>query len=110
MKAVQFARFGGADVLEYVDVPQPSPHSGDVLIEVTAAGLNYVDIRERQGVYQQAETHVGGVTLPRIPGLQAVGIVTKLGPSGDQSLIGKKVVALLPDGAVMRSMCASRRQ
>jgi NADPH:quinone reductase-like Zn-dependent oxidoreductase len=41
MKAVQFARFGGADVLEYVDVPQPSPHSGDVLIEVTAAGLNY---------------------------------------------------------------------
>lgn len=110
MKAVQFARFGGADVLQYVEVPQPSPHSGDVLIEVTAAGVNYVDIRERQGIYQQAKTHVGGVTLTRIPGVQAIGIVTKVCLSGDQSLLGKKVVALLPDGEVMHSMCAPRLQ
>jgi len=98
MKAIQFSRFGGADVLEYVDLPRPSPQNDDLLVEVTAAGVNYPDIRERQGVYQRAETHVGGVTLPRVSGLQAVGRVAAVGAQGDQSLIGKKVVALLPAG------------
>jgi hypothetical protein len=62
MTAIQFSRFGDGDVLEYVDLPLPSPQNEDILIEVTAAGVNYPDIRERQGVYQRAGTHVGGVT------------------------------------------------
>jgi NADPH:quinone reductase len=98
MKAIQFSRFGGPEVLEYVDIPQPSPQQDDLLIEVKAAGVNYPDIRERQGVYQRAETHVGGVVLPRVSGLHATGIVADVGPRGDQNLIGKKVVALLPTG------------
>jgi NADPH:quinone reductase len=64
MKAIQFSRFGGAEVLDYVDLPQPSQQTDEVLIEVTAAGVNFPDIRERMGVYQRAETHVGGVVLP----------------------------------------------
>ena len=58
-------------------------------------GVNFPDIRERMGVYQRTETHVGGVALPRVSGLQAVGRVVEVGAKCDHSLIGKKVVALL---------------
>jgi NADPH2:quinone reductase len=51
MKAIQFSQFGGRDVLEYVEVAKPLPHADDLLIEVTASGVNFVDIRERMGVY-----------------------------------------------------------
>ncbi len=98
MKAIQFSRFGGPDVLDYVDLPRPSPLKNEVLIEVTAAGVNFPDVRERQGVYQRAETHVGGVTLPRVSGLQVVGRVIEVDAHGDRSPIGKKVLALLPAG------------
>ena len=98
MKAIQFSRFGGAEVLDYVDVPRPSPRTEEVLIEVTASGVNFPDVRERMGVYQRAETHVGGVVLPRVSGLQAVGRVLEVGEKCDPGLIGKKVVALLPGG------------
>src|SRR5271170_3510269 len=98
MKAIQFSRFGGAEVLDYVDLPRPTPQADEVLIEVTAAGVNFPDIRERMGVYQRADTHVGGVVLPRVTGLQVVGTVTDIGPQGGRELIGQKVVALLPKG------------
>lgn len=98
MKAIQFTKFGAAHVLKLVDIPTPLPQRDELLIEVTASGVNYVDVRERQGVYQRADTKVGGATLPRTPGLQASGIVTEVGPKGDRGLIGKSVVALLPGG------------
>jgi len=98
MKAIQFSRFGGPDVLDYVDLPRPSPRNDEVLIQVTAAGINFPDIREREGIYQRAETHVGGVVLPRVGGLQVVGKVIDVGPKGAHGLIDKKVVALLPAG------------
>lgn len=99
MKAIQFSRFGGPEVLDYVDVPTPVPVDDEVLIEVTAAGVNYVDIRERLGVYHSSAAHVdSGLTLPRISGLQGVGVVRDVGTQGDQSLIGKRVMALLTRG------------
>ena len=98
MKAVQFARFGGPEVLEFVDLPRPVPRAGEVLIEVTAAGVNFPDIRERMGVYQRAETHVGGVVLPHVSGLQVAGRAAEIGPQGDRTLVGRKVLALLPAG------------
>jgi Zn-dependent alcohol dehydrogenase len=98
MKAVQFAHFGERDVLEYIDVATPKPKNDDLLIEVTAAGVNFVDIRERMGVYGRPETHVGHIDLPHISGLQAVGTVMEVGPSGDRSRIGAKVMSYLPAG------------
>jgi NADPH:quinone reductase len=98
MKAVQFAHFGERDVLEYIDVATPKPKNDDLLIEVSAAGVNFVDIRERMGVYGRPETHVGHIDLPHISGLQAVGTVMEVGPSGDRSRIGAKVMSYLPAG------------
>jgi NADPH2:quinone reductase len=107
MKAIQFSRFGNRDVLEYVEVAKPSPQNDDVLIEVTASGVNFVDIRERQGIYARAETHVGqDKGLPRISGLQAVGYATAVGPLGNRDLVGQKVVALLPSGGYAQFVTA----
>ena len=97
MKAIQFARFGGAEVLEYVDIDRPVPKADQILIEVSASAVNFPDIRERSGIYQRAETHVGGVMLPHVTGLQAVGRVVQTGTDADTRLLGCKVVALLPE-------------
>jgi NADPH2:quinone reductase len=99
MKAISYARFGGAEVLEYIDVTRPDPGAGEVLIETTAIGVNFPDIRERLGIYNRAETRVGGVYLPQIGGLQVVGIVVGTGPGVDPALKGRKIMALMKKGA-----------
>ena len=84
MKAIQYDRFGRPEVLAYVDLPDPVPAEGELLIETTAIGVNFPDIRERQGVYNQAETRVGGVRLPQVgglPGLFNAVVLASLGPS-----------------------------
>jgi NADPH:quinone reductase-like Zn-dependent oxidoreductase len=44
MRAVQITRFGGPEVLEIVDVPEPTPGPGQQLYDVSTAGLNFADI------------------------------------------------------------------
>jgi NADPH:quinone reductase len=98
MKAIYFESFGGRDVLKYGDMPEPQPRAGELLIVIERSSINYVDIRERQGTYNRAETHVGGIDLPHVSGLQAVGKVVAAGSDDDRSWIGKKVVAYTPQG------------
>jgi NADPH:quinone reductase-like Zn-dependent oxidoreductase len=43
MRAVPITRFGGPEVLEIVDVPEPTPAAGQQLYDVTTAGINYAD-------------------------------------------------------------------
>jgi NADPH2:quinone reductase len=68
MKAVRFERKGGPEVLEYVDMPDPEPADGEVLVDVEAVGVNYRDIyeREREGYGADAPaiigTEAGGTT------------------------------------------------
>ncbi|MBT2369078.1 zinc-binding dehydrogenase [Streptomyces sp. ISL-10] len=67
MRAIQFSRFGGPEVLETVEVPDPVPGPGEVLITVEAAGVNYADTLVVDGSYAVAES------LPLIPGSEVVG-------------------------------------
>lgn len=112
MRAVQFAEFGKPEVLKLVDVERPRPKADEVLIEMIATGVSYVDVRTRQGAYNRAETRVGGVGLPGIPGLQAVGRVVEVG-GADKSLLHRKVVASVKAGACAQyflapsSLCAT---
>ncbi len=98
MKAIQITAFGGIDGLKYVELPVPTPVDDQVLIEVKASGVNFVDVRQRQGTYQRPETKVGSLRLPHIPGFQVVGVVKAVGPQGDRSLLEKRVLAMVPDG------------
>src|SRR6185503_7517651 len=84
MKAVQYERFGGPEVLQYVDVPDPAPGPGEVLVQTVGIGVNFPDIRERLGVYNRNETKVGGVTLPNVSGLAVTGRVVSVGDGVDR--------------------------
>ncbi len=73
MKAIQYSKLGGPEVLQYVDVPTPRPSSNEILIHVLATSVNHIDIHFRRGL--------PGVQspLPHIPGSDAVGIIDEVG-------------------------------
>lgn len=71
MKAIQLTQTGGPEVLTLVDLPKPSPKAGDVLIRLTAIGVNYIDTYHRSGLY--------AVPLPFVPGTEGAGVVEQLG-------------------------------
>lgn len=75
MKAVAINEFGGADKLQLLDLPQPKPGPGEILIEIKAAGVNPVDWKIRQGLLQGRLPH----EFPIVLGWDAAGIVAEVG-------------------------------
>jgi len=68
MQAIRMETHGNADVLKFASgVPKPEPGTGQALVRIHAAGVNYVDTYQRRGLYP--------VTLPYIPGLEAAGTI-----------------------------------
>lgn len=86
MKAVRIHEDGGPEVLRYEDVPNPEPEpgSGEVLVELKAAGLNHLDIWIRKGL--------PSVPKPRILGADGAGVVAAIGEGVDAFEIGDRVV------------------
>jgi NADPH2:quinone reductase len=72
MHAVVFERYGGPEVLEYKEVPDPEPADGEVLIDVEAVGINYRDVYEREGPGY-------GSDAPAILGVEGAGRITDSG-------------------------------
>ena len=102
MKAVQLTGHGGLDKLVYRDdVPVPEPGPGEVLIEVTACGMNNTDVWVREGAYG-SETDPDSVstwrrgrstlTFPRIQGTDTVGRVAAVGEGVPETRIGERVM------------------
>ncbi len=85
MRAIRVERFGEPDVLAVADVDDPAPGAGQVLVDVSMAGVAYGDVIVRSGVYP--------LPLPWIPGIEVAGEVVTVGPDADESLLGKTVVA-----------------
>ncbi|BAV47260.1 quinone oxidoreductase [Mesorhizobium loti] len=89
MKAVQFSRFGGPEVLEVVDRPAPVPLAGEVLIRVHAAGINFFEVLMR------ADRYAVTPQLPMSPGVEVAGVVEAVGQGVDKALQGRRVAAPL---------------
>ncbi len=111
MQAMVLVGHGGMDKLEWHENwPTPRPVPGQVLIRVTACGLNNTDVNTRSGWYSKAVSEAttgseyddvgkddpawGGAPIgfPRIQGADAVGIVAALGDGADPELMGKRVM------------------
>ena len=104
MKQVVFNTYGGANVLDIVQVEKPTPGPGELLLRVEAAGINYSDILRRQNTYFMP------TPLPYVLGVEAVGTIEAFGESeGEQQLtIGDRVLAILPyGGGYSEHVCAN---
>ncbi|MEU0991489.1 zinc-binding dehydrogenase [Streptomyces sp. NPDC005953] len=87
MKAVMHTRHGGPSTLELRELPDPEPGPGEVLIAVRAAGVNRLDLLQRQG-----PGVLPGFSLPHIPGMDISGDIIGLGPGVNGRHIGDRVV------------------
>ena len=83
MKAVRVHAPGGPEALKYEDVPEPTPKPGEAIVKIDAAGLNYIDVYQRSGLYK--------LDLPLTLGLEAGGTVTAVGAGVTEVKVGDKV-------------------
>lgn len=92
MRAIQIDRFGGPEVLELRELPDPIPTDDEILIDVAASGINYADTHQVENSYLSAQR------LPLIPGLEVVGRASD----------GRRVVALLGAGGYATKAAAHK--
>ena len=92
MKAVVIREFGGPQVLQWADVPDPACGPGEVVIDVAATAVNRADLLQRQGFYPPP------AGAPEWPGLECSGVISAVGADVDQWTAGEQVCALLSGG------------
>jgi NADPH:quinone reductase len=86
MRAIRIDEWGGPEVMRLVDMPEPEPGEGEVLIEVSHAGVNFADTHQRENNY------IARYELPLVPGGEVVGTVR------GGTLDGRRVVAMTGTG------------
>ena len=89
MKAVRFEHYGSVDVLNVVDVPVPVPGPRQVLVQVSAAGINPGEAKIRDGLLHKRFP----ATFPSGQGSDLAGVVTALGPGAVGVTVGENVIA-----------------
>jgi NADPH2:quinone reductase len=82
MLAIRARQAGGPEVLEAVDIPRPTPKTGEILIRQEAIGLNFIDTYQRSGLYP--------VRLPAVLGLEGAGIVDAVGEGVTRFKVGDR--------------------
>ncbi|GAA1909476.1 quinone oxidoreductase family protein [Streptantibioticus ferralitis] len=93
MRAITMRRFGGPEVLELTEVPDPQARAGHLLVDVTRAGVNYADVHVR------GNTYLAPISLPYIPGNEIVGITAD----------GRRIAALTIGGGYAEKAVVHRR-
>jgi NADPH:quinone reductase-like Zn-dependent oxidoreductase len=96
MKAARFSTFGGPEVLEIVDLPDPHPGPGQVRIAVRAAGVNASDWKKRKGLMDQE--------LPQTMGYEAAGVVDELGEGATEVTVGDRVFGFCADSTAQAEL------
>src|SRR5438445_2716874 len=91
MKAIRVHTPGGPEALRYEDVPQPAAGPGEVLVKIEAAGVNFIDVYQRNGHYK--------VPVPFTLGLEAAGTVAAVGVGAAEPKVGDRVAYTTVVGA-----------
>lgn len=82
-RQVVVSAYGGPEMLELVESPVGSPGAGEVVVEVETAGVNFIDVYQRSGVYRPP--------LPFVPGMEGAGVVHAVGSGVDRFQVGDRV-------------------
>ena len=83
MRGISITSVGGPEVLGWTTLPDPVPGPNDLVVELHAAGLNYIDTYHRSGLYP--------MKLPLTPGMEGAGVVVATGPSCKRFSVGDRV-------------------
>lgn len=83
MKAIQIKQPGGPEALELVDLPVPQAKNNEAVVKIAAAGINFIDVYQREGRYK--------VPLPFVAGQEGAGVVTAVGTEAKSVKIGDRV-------------------
>ncbi|MEJ6722255.1 zinc-binding dehydrogenase [uncultured Ilumatobacter sp.] len=87
MKAMLYTEVGGPEVFQFIDVPDPEPGAGDVIVDVAATSLNRLDLVQRAGWFQMP-----GFEFPHIAGMDIAGTVSAVGDAVTNVSVGDRVV------------------
>jgi NADPH2:quinone reductase len=93
MKSVAMTAIGGTEVLEILDLPAPVPGPGEVLVDIAASGVNFMDIGIRQGMAWLE------MPLPRVLGVEGAGRITALGQGVTDFAVGQRVAWVYAPGS-----------
>ena len=93
MKAAYFMRFGGPDVLQYGELPDPVAKAGEILVDIHAASINAADWKLRMGEYASVRE------FPYVPGRDFSGIVSALGQGVTDLAVGDAVFGVCEVGS-----------
>jgi NADPH2:quinone reductase len=91
MRAIRIHQFGGPEVLSYEDVPLPEPKTDEARVKIEAAGVNFIDIYHRTGLYKSS--------LPFTPGMEGAGVVDAVGPDVSDLRVGDRVGYAMTQGS-----------
>jgi NADPH:quinone reductase len=101
MRAVQIEEFGGPEVLQVVDLPKPEPEDGQVLIEVSRAGMNFADTHQRENTYlarYEVPMVLGGEVAGTTPDGTRVVALVPAGGYAEYAVAHESTVFPIPDG------------
>ncbi|GAB3213988.1 quinone oxidoreductase family protein [Marinactinospora thermotolerans] len=102
MRAIVVTEHGGPEVLRPAETADPRPGPGEVIVDVEARGVNFIDVYQRSGAY--------ATPLPFTPGVEAVGTVGELGPDVTGVTVGQRVGwVMLPGGYAERAAVPADR-
>ncbi|PID78722.1 alcohol dehydrogenase [bacterium DOLJORAL78_65_58] len=99
MKQIVITGKGGTEKLRIQEAPLPDPTGRQVRVRVEAAGVNFADVMMRLGLYPDAPKP------PAVPGYEVAGTVDAVGPEGDESLVGRPVLAMCDFGGYSEAVC-----
>jgi NADPH:quinone reductase len=91
MKAIQVKQTGGPEVMELVDLPIPEPKPSEAVVRILAAGVNFIDVYNREGRYK--------APLPLVLGQEGAGVVSAVGPEVRGIAVGERVAYTMTLGS-----------
>jgi NADPH2:quinone reductase len=83
MKAIQIRQTGGPEAMEFADLPVPQPKPNEAVVKILAAGVNFIDVYNREGRYK--------VPLPFVLGQEGAGVVSAVGSEVRDVAVGDRV-------------------
>ena len=102
MRAIVVSENGGSEVLKATETEDPTPGPGDVLIDIAASGVNFIDVYLRTGLYPQP--------TPYVPGVEGAGTVAAVGADVTDVAVGDRVAwAQVPGSYAERAVIPAAR-